>query len=163
MDEAAITALLEAVAAGAVPPEEATRRLKRLDVEELGFARLDHHRLLRKGFPEVIYGTGKTPEQVAVIAERIAVAGQTVLATRCGPEVVADVQRRVPDAVYHPLARCIVAERSRPRLARGTILVATAGTTDIPVAEEAALTAELTGSTVERLWDVGVAGIHRLL
>ncbi|MGH2351746.1 MAG: nickel pincer cofactor biosynthesis protein LarB, partial [Chloroflexota bacterium] len=106
MDEAAITALLEAVAAGAVPPEEATRRLKRLDVEELGFARLDHHRLLRKGFPEVIYGTGKTPEQVAVIAERIAVAGQTVLATRCGPEVVADVQRRVPDAVYHPLARC---------------------------------------------------------
>jgi NCAIR mutase (PurE)-related protein len=163
MDEAAVSALLHAVAAGAVPPEEAARRLKRLDVEDLGFARIDHHRTLRKGFPEVIYGTGKSPEQVAAIAERLAASGQTVLATRCGPDAYDAVRERVPDAVYHPTARCIAAVRATPPRARGTVVVATGGTTDIPVAEEAAVTAELAGSRVERLWDVGVAGIHRLL
>jgi pyridinium-3,5-biscarboxylic acid mononucleotide synthase len=163
MDEAAVSALLHAVAAGAVPPDEAARRLKRLDVEDLGFARIDHHRTLRKGFPEVIYGTGKTPKQVAAIAERLAASGQTLLATRCDPDVFAAVRERVPDAVYHATARCIVAVRATPPRARGTVVVATGGTTDIPVAEEAAVTAELAGSRVERLWDVGVAGIHRLL
>ena len=163
MDEAGLRGLLEAVAAGTVTPGEATRQLKRFDVEDLGFARLDHHRLLRKGFPEVIYTPGKTPEQVALIAERLALAGQTVLATRCGPAVFEAVRVRVPDAAYHAAARCVVAVRSVPRPAAGTIVVATGGTSDIPVAEEAALTAELTGSVVERLWDVGVAGIHRLL
>lgn len=163
MDEATTTALLQAVAAGAVTPAEAAQRLKRLDVEDVGFARIDHHRSLRKGFPEVIYGSGKTPEQIATIAERLAAAGQTVLATRCNGADFEAVRERVPDAVYHPVPRCIVAVRASPPRAPGTILVATGGTTDIPVAEEAALTAELTGSTVERLWDVGVAGIHRLL
>jgi NCAIR mutase (PurE)-related protein len=163
MDEAALSALLQAVAAGAVPPAAALRRLKRLDAEDLGFARIDLHRALRKGFPEVIYGTGKTPEQVAAIAERLAAAGQTVLATRCEPATYAAVRERVPDAVYHPVPRCLVAARGHPPRARGTVVVATGGTTDIPVAEEAALTAELSGSRVERLWDVGVAGIHRLL
>lgn len=163
MDEASITALLKAVAQGAVTPENAARRLKRLDIEDLGFARIDHHRAFRKGFPEVIYGSGKTPEQIAIIAERLAAAGETVLATRCDAAAGAAVRDRLPDAVYYPVPRCIVAVRATPPRAPGTIVVATGGTTDIPVAEEAALTAELTGSTVERLWDVGVAGIHRLL
>ncbi|HEX2035979.1 MAG TPA: nickel pincer cofactor biosynthesis protein LarB [Chloroflexota bacterium] len=163
MDEPSVIALLQEVAAGRLEPGQAAQRLKHLDVEDLGFARLDHHRILRKGFPEVIYGLGKTPEQIAVIAERIAAAGQTVLATRCDPAAFEAVRQRLPDATYHPVPRCIVAVRSRPRPVQGTIVIATGGTTDIPVAEEAALTAELTGSTVERLWDVGVAGIHRLL
>ena len=163
MDEAAVRALLEAVAAGEVAPAAAALRLKRFDVEDLGFARLDHHRALRKGFPEVIYGPGKTPEQVATIAERIAAAGQTVLATKCDPAQFGAVAARLPDAVHHQVARCVVVARDRPPPATGLIVVATGGTSDIPVAEEAALTAELTGSRVERLWDVGVAGIHRLL
>ena len=163
MDETALTTLLEGVAAGAVTPQAAARRLKRLDVEDLGFARLDHHRVLRKGFPEVIYGPGKTPEQVAAIAERMVAAGQTVLATRCDRPAFEAVQARVPDAVYHAAARCITVVREQPRPIAGTIVVATGGTSDIPVAEEAALTAELSGSAVQRLWDVGVAGIHRLL
>jgi NCAIR mutase (PurE)-related protein len=163
MDEAAVTALLQAVARGEVAPGAAARRLKRLDVEDLGFARIDHHRSLRKGFPEVIYGSGKTPQQVAAVAHRLAQNGQTVLATRCDSAIYDAVREVLPDAVYHEAARCVVAVRARPPRARGTVVVATGGTTDIPVAEEAALTAELTGSPVERLWDVGVAGIHRLL
>lgn len=163
MDEAALSALLEAVAAGAVSPSAATRRLKHLDVENLGFARLDHHRTLRKGFPEVIYGSGKTPDQIALIAERMAAAGENVLATRCAPEAYELVRERVPAAVYHPIPRCIVAAIQPAAPLAGTILIATGGTTDIPVAEEAALTAELAGATVQRLWDVGVAGVHRLL
>jgi NCAIR mutase (PurE)-related protein len=163
MDEASVTALLQAVADGALSPADAARRLRRLDVENLGFARLDHHRALRKGFPEVIYVCGMTPEQLGVIAERLAAAGQTVLATRCDQAAATAVQARLPDAVYHSVARCLVVQRATPPRAPGTIVVATGGTTDIPVAEEAALTAELTGSTVERLWDVGVAGLHRLL
>jgi NCAIR mutase (PurE)-related protein len=163
MDEAALRSLLDSVAGGAVSVEEATRRIKRLDVEDLGFARLDHHRTLRRGFPEVIYSPGKTPEEVGIIAERIAAAGQSVLATRCTPDAYEEVRRRVPDAVYHARARCAVAVRNPPPLVSGVVVVATGGTSDIPVAEEAALTVELAGSPVERLWDVGVAGIHRLL
>jgi NCAIR mutase (PurE)-related protein len=163
MDEEAMRTLLEQVAAGAMAPDAAVHRLKRLDVEDLGFARLDHHRALRKGFPEVIYAPGKTPAQVAAIAERIAATGQTVLATRCEPAHHEAVAAQLPDAVYHSVSRCIVIERDRPPAADGRIVVATGGTSDIPVAEEAALTAGLTGSDVDRLWDVGVAGIHRLL
>jgi NCAIR mutase (PurE)-related protein len=163
MDDAALASLLRSVASGALAPEEAARRLKRLDVEDLGFARIDHHRALRRGFPEVIYGSGKSPQQVALIAERMAAGGHTVLATRCDAAVYDAVKARVPDAVYHEVARCVVAVRARAPRAKGTVVVATGGTTDIPVAEEAALTAELSGSRVDRLWDVGVAGIHRLL
>jgi hypothetical protein len=163
MDEAALKALLDAVAAGSVATEEALRRVKQLDVEDLGFARIDHHRLLRRGFPEVIYAPGKTADEVGEIGERLAAAGQSVLVTRCSPEAFDALHRRVPDAAYHERARCAIAQRNRPPLASGLILVATGGTSDIPVAEEAALTAELAGSPVERLWDVGVAGIHRLL
>jgi NCAIR mutase (PurE)-related protein len=173
MDEAATRALLEAVAAGQLSAAEATRRLKWLEVEDLGFARLDRHRLLRLGFPEVIYGPGKTPEQVALIAERLVAAGQPALATRCGPDVFAAVQARLPGAVYHSVARCISITPPAHHVAQadgttaagplGQIVIATGGTSDIPVAEEAAITAELAGCRVDRLWDVGVAGIHRLL
>ena len=163
MDEAALRALLDAVAAGSVATEEALRRVKQLDVEDLGFARIDRHRLLRRGFPEVIYSPGKTPDEVGEIGARLAAAGQSVLATRCSPEAYEALRKRVPDAIYHERARCAVAVRNRPALATGLIVVATGGTSDIPVAEEAAITAELAGNPVERLWDVGVAGIHRLL
>ncbi|MBI3971291.1 MAG: nickel pincer cofactor biosynthesis protein LarB [Chloroflexi bacterium] len=163
MNEAALRTLLHSVASGEVSVAQATERLKRLNIEDLGFARLDRHRALRVGFPEVIYGPGKTPEQIATLAERLTAAGQTVLATRCGPEAFDAVRARISDATYHPVARCITAVRGRPPQAAGTIVVVTGGTSDIPVAEEAAITAELSGSTVERLWDVGVAGIHRLL
>jgi NCAIR mutase (PurE)-related protein len=163
MDETALRTLLEAVALGGTTPEDALTRIKRLDVEDLGFARIDHHRLLRRGFPEVIYSPGKTPEEVAVIGERLAAAGQSVLATRCSREAYDALVVRVPDAVYHERARCAVAVRNKPPASSGLVVVATGGTSDLPVAEEAALTAELASSPVERLWDVGVAGIHRLL
>ncbi|MGI8422644.1 MAG: nickel pincer cofactor biosynthesis protein LarB [Chloroflexota bacterium] len=163
MDEAALRALLLSVSSGGVTPDDALGRIKRLDVEDLGFARIDHHRLLRRGFPEVIYSPGKTAEEVALIGERLASAGQSVLATRCSIEAYEALRARVPDAVYHARARCAVAVRNKPIVATGLVVVATGGTSDIPVAEEASLTAELAGSPVERMWDVGVAGIHRLL
>ena len=162
MDEAAVRRLLDQVAAGAVAPGQATEQLKRLSVEDLGFARLDRHRQLRTGFPEVIYGAGKTPEQIATIAQRMAAAGIPVLATRCSPEAYEAVRAVLPDAVHHAVARCITYAPDVPPRG-GLVVVATGGTTDIPVAEEAAITAEMTGCAVERLWDVGVAGIHRLL
>src|SRR5438093_5098226 len=162
MNEAAVRGLLDLVAAGTVTPAQATERLKRLSVEDLGFARLDRHRQLRTGFPEVIYGAGKTPEQIATIAQRMAAAGIPVLATRCAPDVYAAVCAVLPEAIHHPVARCITYAPSLPP-GGGSVVVATGGTTDIPVAEEAAITAEMSGSVVARLWDVGVAGIHRLL
>jgi NCAIR mutase (PurE)-related protein len=163
MNEQAVRRLLEAVAQGEVSPAVATGRLKQLSVDNLGFARLDRHRQLRTGFPEVIYGTGKTPDQVAAIAGRMAEAGIPVLATRCSMEIYEAVRARLPDATYHPVARCITWSPGPPAPRIGSVVVATGGTTDIPVAEEAAITAEMGGSRVERLWDVGVAGIHRLL
>jgi len=131
--------------------------------EDLGFARVDHQRTARKGFPEVVFGEGKTPAQVAAIAGRIVGRGQTLLVTRTGPEAFAAVRAAVPDAVFHEQARLI--ERRAGELPRGTgtILVAAAGTSDLPVAEEAALTAEVMNNDVDRLFDVGVAGLHRLL
>jgi len=131
--------------------------------EDLGFARVDHHRSARKGFPEVVFGQGKTPAQVAAIAGRIAGHGHTLLVTRTTAEAYAAVQAAVPDAVFHGQAGII--ERRAGELARGTgtILVAVAGTSDLAVAEEAAITAEVMNNPVDRLFDVGVAGLHRLL
>ena len=131
--------------------------------EDLGFARVDHHRSARKGFPEVVFGQGKTPAQVAAIAEKIAARGQTLLVTRTTPEAFEAVRAAVPDAVFHDSARII--ERRADELPRGTgtILVAVAGTSDLEVAEEAAVTAEVMNNPVDRLFDVGVAGLHRLL
>jgi len=142
---------------------ELMERLRAQPFEDLGFARVDHQRTARKGFPEVVFGEGKTPAQVAAIAGRIVGRGQTLLVTRTGPEAFAAVRAAVPDAVFHEQARLI--ERRAGELPRGTgtILVAAAGTSDLPVAEEAALTAEVMNNDVDRLFDVGVAGLHRLL
>jgi len=131
--------------------------------EDLGFAKVDHHRSLRGGMPEVIFGLGKTPKQVAGIFARLAEHGNNVLTTRATPEQFAEVARLQPKAEYRELARAIVLRQERKRYGKGTIAVVSAGTSDIPVAEEAVVTAEIMGNTVQHIYDVGVAGIHRLL
>ena len=155
--------LLAEVAAGRLDVEAALGRLRRLDIEDLGYARVDHHRTLRTGFPEVIYSPGKTPQQVAAIAQRLVQRDQTALATRAAPEVFAAVREVLPTARYEEVARLVIVEGTRPPLLPGRVVVATGGTADMPVAEEAALTATLMGSPPERITDVGVAGLHRLL
>lgn len=163
MDPRDLHDLLLAVREGRVTPEEAVESLRTLPYEDLGFARVDHHRALRRGFPEVVYGGGKTPEQVAAIVERIAGRGQNVLVTRAAPDVHRQVAALRPEARYHEAARCLtVAVRPPPALA-GRVAVVCAGTSDTPVAEEAAVTAEFHGATVDRIYDVGIAGLHRLL
>ena len=164
MDRDRLSELLGAVKTGACSVEEALERLRHLPYEDLGFARLDHHRALRNGFPEVVLAEGKTTEQVLVIAERLAASGGNVLITRLSPAVAERLLAAVPGFEYHALAR-IAARRIRSvaPVGRGTILVVSAGTADLPVAEEAVVTAELMGNAVDRLYDVGVAGIHRLL
>jgi hypothetical protein len=163
MDPSALKDLLAAVRAGSVSPEEAARRLETLPYEDLGFAKVDHHRALRRGFPEAIFGAGKTTEQVAAIVDRIVDRGQNVIVTRTSPEVHRFVAGRQPAARYHEAARCLTVVVAPPAPLPGKIAVVCAGTSDIPVAEEAALTAEFNGATVERVHDVGVAGLHRLL
>lgn len=143
--------------------DDAVERLRRLPFHDLRFAKVDHHRALRKGFPEVIYCPGKSPEQIDSIAKEILEGADTLLATRAGRETYEMIRSWCPDAVYHEEARAITVERRPlPRLER-PVAVISAGTSDIPVAEEAAVTAEITGSPVERIYDVGVAGLHRLL
>jgi pyridinium-3,5-biscarboxylic acid mononucleotide synthase len=162
-----LQALLDEVRDGRTPPGDAARRvldaMRAAPFEDLGFARVDTHRHLRQGFPEVILGIGKTPAQIAGIAASIASRGHSLLVTRATPEAYAAVHPVVPDAVYHEAARVIVARRGEIAAGTGTVLVVCAGTSDLPVAEEAAITAEVMGNTVERLYDVGVAGLHRLL
>lgn len=143
--------------------EDALARLVNLPYEELGFAKIDHHRALRRGFPEVIFGPGKTPEQIAVIAERLASISDQVLVTKVEPEHFDAVRERVPDAEYHPVARAITVNRGKKASPRPGIMVICGGTADIPIAEEAALTAELMGNAVEHSYDIGIAGVHRLL
>ena len=142
--------------------ETAVERLRDLPYEDLGFAKVDHHRALREGFPEVVLGMGKTPAQVAAIAARLAERSGRLLVTRAGPEHAAAVAGVLPDAVYHETARAITLQR-QPVERRPGITVVCAGTSDLPVAEEAALTAEMLGNAVARIADVGVAGVHRLL
>lgn len=157
--------LLQSVAQGAVSPEAALDRLKHFDFEPVDeFANLDHHRSLRTGFPEVIWGPGKTPEQIVQIMQAMRQRNPLVMATRIEPEVYGQIQGRVPGLQYYRLARiaAIVPPDLKPRYP-GTITLLSAGTADLAVAEEAAVTAELSGFQVKRLWDVGVAGIHRLL
>ena len=155
--------LLEDVRDGKIDPQAAYERLRSLPYEDLGFARLDHHRVMRQGFPEVVFGEGKTPEQIAQIMLRLVSRSPRAMATRAAPEAYAAVREVAPDAVYHAEARAIVIDRAPDEPKTPGVLVVTGGTTDIPVAEEAALTAELLGSRVKRLYDVGVAGLHRLL
>ncbi len=168
MNDETLLRMLRGVASGGVAPEEAARRLrfpfeKIAEGEDTPFARLDHHRELRRGFPEVVLAEGKTPEQVVSIARAMAGrAGQT-LVTRVAPEVSRMLCERIPEAIAHPEARAVVVRRVPPTPLDARIGVVSAGTSDIPVAEEAALTAELMGAEVQRTFDVGVAGIQRLL
>jgi pyridinium-3,5-biscarboxylic acid mononucleotide synthase len=145
-------------------PDEALNRLRHMPFEDLGFAKVDHHRTLRAGMPEVILAEGKTPTQVAEIFARLAgKQNGNILATRATQVQFTAVKKKVPRAQFRPQARAIVLARDQRKYGRGKIAVVSAGTSDIPVAEEAAITAETMGNEVERLYDVGVAGIHRLL
>lgn len=162
-----LLALLERVRAGLDTPEAVQQRilqvLRQAPFEDLGFARVDHHRRTRQGFPEVIFGPGKSPDQIAGIADRIVQAGQALLVTRTDPAAYEAVHARIPDARFNALARTITRPAPGVPPGRGTILIAAAGTADLPVAEEAAICAEVMGNCVDRLYDVGVAGLHRLL
>ncbi len=164
MNPESLRSLLTAVQAGKTPIDEALRELRDLPFRSLGFAHADTHRHLRTGFPEVIFGPGKTPEQIAKLLVELGRDGATVMATRISAEVSKQVLAAVPEARYREGARIIVfGPEPEPTRGRGAIAVLTAGTADIPVAEEAATTAELDGNRVVRIFDVGVSGLHRLL
>lgn len=159
-----LRALLEAVKSGQANVDEALTELRDLPFRSLGFAHADTHRHLRTGFPEVIFGTGKTPSQIASLLGELGHDGATVMATRISPEVAREVLAAVPAARYLDGARIVVlGPTPEPTRGRGTITVLTAGTADIPIAEEAAATAEIDGNRVARVFDVGVSGLHRLL
>ncbi len=158
-----LLALLAQVERGTLTPQAASERLATLPFEDTGEARIDHHRLLRTGLPEVIYAAGKTPAQTADLFTRMAATGVAVLATRATPDHFTAVQSLTPAATYQATARCITLQPASPSPKQGHIAIVCAGTSDLPVAEEAAATAELFGAQVTRLYDVGVAGIHRLL
>ena len=159
--------LLEDVHTGALTPEAAHERLlqflRHAPFEDLGFARIDHHRSIRQGVPEVVFGQGKSAQQIAAISERIVAAGHNLLVTRTTREAHQAVLGVLPRAAFHDTARTITLQVSKPSPGRGTIAIAAAGTADLPVAEEAAVCAETMGNTVDRLYDVGVAGLHRVL
>ena len=163
MHEHKLKDLLTQLSSGALSVDDAFQELKNLPFEDLGFAKIDNHRQIRNGFPEVVYCGGKTTEHVVTIMKRLVeVSDNNVLATRADKEVFDAVFKEIPDAEYHELARLIMVRRGTQKQS-GNILVVSAGTSDLPVAEEAVLTAELMGNHVERLYDTGVAGIHRLL
>jgi NCAIR mutase (PurE)-related protein len=159
--------LLDDVKRGALDTNHASERILRAlraaPFEDLGFARIDTHREVRQGFPEVILGLGKTPAQIAAIAERIVARGQALLVTRASRDAFDAVRALIPGAEYHDQGRVMTLRQGTPPRGVGTVLVVCAGTSDLPVAEEAAITADVMGNTVDRLYDVGVAGIHRLL
>jgi len=163
MNSESIRKLFEQVRAGKVTPDDAVQRLRHMPFEDLGFAKIDHHRALRAGMPEVVFGEGKTPSQLAQIFSRLAQHGGNILATRANNTQFAAVKKKVRGVKYHELSRAIVLQRDNRKYGKGTIAVVSAGTSDIPVAEEAVVTAEIMGNDVEHLYDVGVAGIHRLL
>jgi NCAIR mutase (PurE)-related protein len=167
MNDHELQRLFEDVRTGAVDPAAASTRvlsaLRAAPFEDLGFARVDTHREIRQGFPEVILGLGKTPAQIAAIATRIVARGQALLVTRATEEAFAAVRTIAADAIYHAAARAITLKQGEIPAGRGTVLIACAGTSDLPVAEEAAVSADIMGNTIDRLYDVGVAGLHRLL
>ncbi|MGE5243844.1 MAG: nickel pincer cofactor biosynthesis protein LarB [Betaproteobacteria bacterium] len=167
MNTTELQQLLDDLARGTIDAAAVHQRLlealRASPFEDLGFARVDHHRAIRQGFPEVILGLGKTPAQIAAIAAEIVGRGSSLLVTRAEPAAYDAVRAAVPDATYHPGARVITLSQQDVPPGKGTIMICAAGTSDLPVAEEAALTAELMGNETERLYDVGVAGIHRLL
>ena len=170
MNSQELLKLLQSVQAGRLAPAKALERLKHLPFEDLGFAKIDHHRTLRQGFAEVIFGKGKTPEQIAAIVRAMLAkkdSKHNILITRAEAKIFSAVKRAAGKesrlAKFHPVSGVITIERDTKIVGKGTILVVSAGTSDIPVAEEALLTARIMGNRVEHLYDVGVAGIHRLL
>jgi hypothetical protein len=164
MTEQQLARLLRQVRAGRLSVAEAVERLRSLPFEDLGFAKVDHHREIRTGFPEVIYGAGKTTAQVIEIAKRIVERHHVALATRCTPEMAEAVRKAFPQVQWHETSRVLVIGKPpKPSPRAKPVAVLTAGTADAPVAEEAAVTAEAMGCRVERIYDVGVAGLHRLL
>ncbi len=164
MDRERLQELLEQVRSGEVAPEEAVQQLRALPFEDLGFAKVDHHRALRRGFPEVVLCEGKEPQQVVAILRSLSEHAELVIATRASQEFFDHVHQDLPEATYHQQARIIrVGPTPEPDARRPPLVVVSAGTSDMPVAEEAAVTAELAACPVERVYDVGVSGIHRLL
>jgi NCAIR mutase (PurE)-related protein len=155
--------MLRRVRSGSLSVDAAVDRLRDLPYEDLGYAKIDHHRPLRQGFPEVIFGRGKSPEQVEGVVRRMLSRGHNILVTRGDAVMFERVQKLDERAEFHPLSGAIAIRCNRRILGKGTVLVVSAGTTDIPVAEEALVTAETMGNRVQALFDVGVAGIHRLL
>ena len=155
--------LLDDFRAGKIPREKVLRSFQAAPVVDLGFAQVDTHRALRKGFPEVIFGAGKTTEQIVKIAAKLVEHGQPVLATRVNAGHARALKKKFKLAVHHPLARCVTIEKKPLPKRAGFIAVVCAGTSDLPVAEEAAITAEIMGNRVERIHDVGIAGLHRML
>jgi len=166
MNQTDLLKILEEIHAGTLSPAAAAERLKHLPFEDIGFAKVDHHRALRQGYAEVIFGKGKTPAQVAEIVRAMVskkASRHNVLVTRADAKIFAAVKGVAREAKFHTLSGVITIERSKEISGKGTILVVSAGTSDIPVAEEAVLTARMMGNPVAQLFDVGVAGIHRLL
>jgi NCAIR mutase (PurE)-related protein len=163
MNPKQVLELLEQVRKGTVTPDQGVERLKHLPFEDLGYARVDHHRTMRQGFPEVIFGTGKTPEQVAGIVKSLLRQKSNILVTRSNEVAYKRVHQLAPKAQFDPSAKAITIVNDKKIYGEGIIYIVCAGTSDIPVAEEAALTARLMGNDVRTTFDVGVAGIHRLL
>ncbi len=158
-----IEAILKTLAEGGISAAEAAGRIKDLSFEDIGYARVDHSRAHRQGFPEVIFGEGKSSEQICGIFEKLIARSPNVLITRTNADVYGDIRNIFTDAEWHESARLIRVYRDKNEVGFGEITVCTAGTSDIPVAEEAALTAETMGNRVQRIWDAGVAGVHRIL
>lgn len=163
MDQKRLRELLLSFKEERLDLDQALAQLRHLPFEDLGYAHVDHHRAIRQGFPEVIFGQGKTPDQVEGIASRLLERSSNLLITRTNPETFERVRRLASEAVYHESCRAISVQRDLTIRGRGMVAVVTAGTSDIPVADEAALTVEIMGNRIERLFDVGVAGIHRIL
>lgn len=163
MTNDSIKKLFQQVKQGKLSPDDAVQQLKHLPFEDLGFANVDHHRSLRVGVPEVIFGPGKTPANLAGIFVRLAARGHNVLATRATDEQFRAVRKKLRKAEFHELARAITLTQDDSVYGKGRIVVVSAGTSDIPVAEEAVITAQIMGNEVQHVYDVGVAGIHRLL
>lgn len=162
MEKEGIIKLLAQVRAQRISVNDAFEALRHLPYEDLGFAKVDHHRSMRAGFPEVVFCQGKTVSQIVMIFQSLAKRNKRMLLTRADKRIFSQIKKINPDTVFHPLARTITLEEKRPKR-KGLVAVVCAGTADMPVAEEAAITAEVSGSRVERVYDVGVAGIHRVL
>lgn len=163
MTEDDIKKILDQHKSGALSSDDALNRLRTLPFEDLGFANVDHHRTLRQGFPEVVFGMGKTVDQVGKIVESMNKNNHNILVTRTTPVHFERVKQIVPEAEYHEAARAIVVQKRQEIVGKGTVLVVSAGTSDMPVAEEAVVTLKVMGNQADSLYDVGVAGLHRLL